>query len=420
MLPQPASLSPVLRASLCLVALRASSPAPPSVPKVFTREVVQGLIDEVEVGTNAAVLKVPYFVSRRKHPLPKDEGAKMIKAAADAEEVGSKRWVMLVSIYAFGRSRMLRGLERLARDAYDDLFQSQIEALNPDTVRIVNVAMVDFLRDFGKCWFDSVTRSPEGIRSLGRVAQLYLERPELCLVDLDFGPAMKELDGVEGAREALDKVVAAAREGEKGGTYVVLKRSALIYKPWKQSRALELLQQAEPLLPQDDAPETERFYGHVVDLLVHAKRMDDAVATQKRLVALSGRGQVRLMSLREQAGEKDVFAAGVTAVDFTKIGEKELQELFQTLRAEKKPDVAQSALRAYLGADRDRDPRYELWARFTLGSLLARTKPKEAEAVVAANRLKPPFRTVKARMYFGRLERLRRWIAKSGSSKRNE
>ncbi len=333
----------------------------------------------------------------------------MLEDAASSAPVGSKKWILVKSIYAFGRCRLHRGLDRIARDAYEQLLVGQTERFNSSASRAVNVALADFLKDFGSCKQHGVTRCAEGTRVLGRAVQLYLDRPELCHVELDFSSAVKELEGIDGAREALDDLVKGALDSQREPSYVVLKRSALVYKSWEPGRALKLLRQAEPLAPHEDADEMERFCGHLVDLLVEAELLQDAIVAQKTLMELTGRGQVRLMLLREQAGEKDAVSVGLAALDCTRIHEQELRRLFETLKAGRRFDMAQLALANYLQADRQREPGHELWARFRLAGLLVSDKKlAEARRIANTEHLKPPFNTVMARMYYRRLETLRR------------
>jgi len=374
---------------------------PPPVPKAFTRDVVQELIEKVDVGHNAVLLKVPYLVSRRKHPFQHHEGLKMMGEAAKSEEVGSKRWILLKSLYAFGR-RQRGGF--LDTTTYGELFRSQLDRSNSEASREVNVALADFLTGFKSCPYPHTIRSVEAAKTMELAAALYLAWPELRHTELDFGPVLKKAEGVNAVSEALDRAASAALAGERGKTYVVLKRAGMMYKPWKPEAALALFRQAEPLLDCKNADEVERLYRHLVDALAGLKRLDEALATQKKLKHLTGRGQVRLLVLREQVGQKGALEQGLAAMDYGNIGEKELYKLCSALAQDEKYDEMTLALTHYLGASRQRDPGYELWARYRLASILATHKKfEEAKKAASAGHLKPPFRTVMARVYHRRL-----------------
>lgn len=380
---------------------RATLADPPPVPKAFTREVVQELIAKVDVGYNAVLLKVPYLVSRRKHPFPHHEGLRMMREAVKSEEVGSKRWILLKSLYAFG-TRQRGGF--LDNKTYGQLFRSQLDRPNAQASRDVNVALVDFLTGLKSCPYPATIRSAQTAKTMELAAALYLVWPALRYRELDFGPALKKAEGVTAVRDALDKAASATLAGENGKTYVVLKRAGMLYKPWKPEAALALLQQAEPLLDREDTDEVERLYTHLVDALLALKRLDKALAAQEKLNDLTGRGQVRLLALREQAGQKGALGQGLAAMDYAQIGEKELYEFCNNLSRDRKYDEMVLALTHYLDASRRRDPGYELWARYRLAGILAnRKKFEEAEKIAAASHLKPPFKTARARVYHRRL-----------------
>jgi len=404
-----AGLAWVVLAALLLCDGAASGP--PKVPKVFTREVVQDLIDRVDEGANAALLRVPFFVPKH-HPCSRQEGLEMVKQALKAESVGSKRWVLLKIIYAFGQCRRWVGVDEVALDAYSEVFASQLERFRDDTARIVNVALADFLRELVPRKRRIGLPTDRTLEAVQRAAQLYVAHSELCYTEPNFGPALKKLRAMKADLAPLNEALEATLDGEKEPSFHVLTRAALVYKSWQPERALELLRQAEPRLPKDNADEAVRFYGHFVDLLVARKQTDDAIAAQKQLVALTGRGQVRLLALREASGDKTGGQSTLSSIDYATIGERELRELVDGLNQERKCGEAMAGLQAYRDAQRERSPGYELWARWSLGSMLLVSKrPDEAKQVANVGHLSPPFRTTMARMYYHRLDRLRRRIA---------
>ena len=377
--------------------------APPPVPKAFTREVVEELMAKVDEGHNAMVLKVPYLVSRRKHPFPHHEGLRMMREAVKLEKAGSKRWILLKSLCAFGGRQRGAFLEV---KTYAELFQNQLKQPNADASREVNIALADFLKGYSSCPYPATVRSAKTADAMRAALQLYLSWPELRHKELDFAPVLKKAKGIKIITDALGHAVSSALAGEHGSTYMVLKRSGAIYKPWKPLEALALFPKAEPLLDRKDAHETERFYTHVVDVLVALKRVDEPMAAQKKLHDLTGgRGQVRLMALREQAGEQGALGQGLSGLDYAKIGEKEMTALYGTLVREEKYDEVIAVLTQYLEAPRILDPGYELWARYRLASVHANRKSFErAREAADVSHLKPPFTTSRARIYHRRLE----------------
>lgn len=388
--------------------------APRNVPKTFDHATVTELVRKVEVGTNANILKVAYFVGRRPHPCSRNEGLKLIAKAIACENVGSRRWIILKTLYAFGNFREAAGSANDGFAAYQELFAQELKAYAPDTSRDLNVAMGDFLNVLGlssaEVWRNAKEISP----IILQVAELYVNHMDLSHVELSFDHASRRLAMPAG----LEAIVNRALEGEKGGNYIVLTRCAIVLKRWKPHRALGLLLSAEPLLPTKDAAKVQRFYGHMVDLLLRMKRTSEAITAQEKVVRLTGAGRARLMLLRHQNGEKNAIQDEIDSINYTTIDPKEISDMVDFLSRAKQSDATIRVLSGYLEAKREREPGDELWARYRLASLLVfKKRPDDARQVLTVNDLRGPFDTARARIYKARAARLLGQLTSSNKPK---
>ena len=75
---------------------------PPHMPPVFNKKVVAYLIADIDKNRSDVVLRVGYFGRRRKPLLPFEDGLQLVKIALAREKAGSRRWLLLESVYAFG------------------------------------------------------------------------------------------------------------------------------------------------------------------------------------------------------------------------------------------------------------------------------------------------------------------------------
>ena len=410
MIASTSSCRVVIATALASVPALVSHAAPPPVPAAFTPDEVSRLVRDTAVGGNAALLKAPYFLSRRPHPCSRAEGLWIISEALAEESQGTRRWVLLKSIYAFGCLRTGPTFRRDGFRAYNELFTAQLAQCDPDVSAEVCVAMNDCLRAIGSRRVRARALSDDTVEVLGLVARLYLTRPDLGHVELDFAPAVSRLRQV-GGREVLDAAARTALADDDKHSYWKLTRAALVYKPWRPEKALALLQSAEDKLLQGDAKEAQRFYDHMIDILVATKQRGQAVVVAERLTRLTGRGGARLALLRDSTDSGAALERWIDHVDYTKVSGKELDEAAMMLRQAGQTAAMETVLSRYLGAERTRDLGYELWARYRLGCLLLTRKAiPEARKVLLGDHLDRQPQTSRANMYRRRIQQLIRQV----------
>lgn len=389
-------------AALCTQG-RSSEAGPPNVPVSFDRPAVAHLIGNVEQGSNASILKVAYFASRKPHPCAGSDALGMLADAIRAEPDGSKRRLVLESVYAFGCFRVGSVSLDPGLAMYEHIFAPQSGYLRVDAAKVVGAAMQDCLgalagMEMAPKWFERKTQL------LLLVARAYVEHPEIPFADLDFGRAMEW--GVDIDRVA--RCIHKALDGQPGRSYTTLKRAAVVLEAVRPEESLSLLESAKPLLSEKDAEEVERFYRHYVGRLTAARRFDEAAAAQARATKLTGTGAASLMVLKYRKGDRAAVTEGIHALAYVTVDEKELRDLVDLLIEEKQLGVAEFALRSYLAAPRRRVSGPDLWARYTLASLLVQeAHVAEAREVAGSPWTEAELDTPMARIYYRRLKDLR-------------
>lgn len=397
---------------MALGALTLGSDLP--VPLAFDRQAVVQLIEHISEGSNASILKVPYFASRRQHPFAPREALPLLLDAAGQTPRGSPRWLLLRGVHAFACFRVGPDLVEAGYAAYEELFAFDAERFLPDQVGPMGGAMSEFLDTVAMPKGKAEGNVQRARRVLARVVTLYLTHMELDHPRLNF----REATTRGGGSKELRAVVEGILTGRNATSYPHLKRAALVLSGVAPGRAVELFLSAEPLLPADDGAEVAEFYGRLVDALASFGKLDEAIAAQERLVKRTGSGEVRLALLRQQrnGGEAGLSPDLGDLADAVSTP-AETADLVDTLVKQKQDESAITVLRKYLAGGVAHEAGDELWARFTLGSLLAANgRPAEARQAFRTDHLKRPFDTPKARTYARRIEFAMKRLPKSGEA----
>lgn len=80
------------------------------------------MLDKVDQEYNYPVLKVGYFLGRRKQPVTLQSGLKMVADRIKKEKVGSQRWLMFSSLQAFGLLHEGKSSTAPALEKYKQIF----------------------------------------------------------------------------------------------------------------------------------------------------------------------------------------------------------------------------------------------------------------------------------------------------------
>ena len=129
--------------SLSLFAGQATSaPDSPSVPAQFTAPLLSQMLDKVDQGFNYPVLKVGYFLGRRKQPVSLQAGLRMVEERVKKEKPGSQRWIMFEALQAFGLLHDGQSNLVPALNQYNRLF-SQVAVESDAKSRVIFLRVIE-------------------------------------------------------------------------------------------------------------------------------------------------------------------------------------------------------------------------------------------------------------------------------------
>ena len=372
----------------------------PVTPPVFNQSVVEKLLSGIDEPRNASLLKVGYFLQRKQPELPTGEGYAMVKAAAQAEPVGTKRWFWLENLLGFAAFRVAEADPQDGFDAYNAVFAhasdaAKVEAQYPFRQAITEYVAVSSTR-FRNLNLFSDPRTRDTLLkawTANAVAVRQPQKPGERNAEPDWKRAVELTHSAEALLPYVEKTLDDASIPKNFG---LLSASAAVLATPNPKRAVVVMQQAKAVLPRLngalDLNQAARFYGSLVQLLVDQNRLPEAVAEQQEFVKLTGRGQGDLLMLYKKSGDKNALQALLQELSAPTANEREINRAASALttfgRNPKAPDAkadgqAATLLETYLAPDRTRVIDEELQARLTLANIYLRQKqPVKAKAVL--------------------------------------
>lgn len=368
--------APSLRAleDVPVVAVPVARKRPP-IP-TFDAATVQKMVDAIDAPYNFTLLKIGYFTRRGAQPLALEEGYKLVKAAAEKETVGTRKWVLLQSLVGHAAFRV-EGLDTAEGfAAYDLLFKTASANAaavrsNPGLVSAVRAAANDYVASVSGR-FNSL-----GLQQDERTAQTFIAA-FLAYKALVGAPTKARLPepqwaaAIEGAnlQEQLVPIIDKALDDPRiSKSYSMLTAAALVYARTKPNTALLIFKTAKPFLPKDDLNEVSRFYGLWIDTLApvgkeDAESLGQAIAVQREMIASYGRGQARLLELLLRAKDAEGAAAELVGLQKADANESEILSAAEILKRRAMnfaaPDTqaktqAKALLQSYLDGERARN-----------------------------------------------------------------
>lgn len=358
-------------------------PTRPQVPASFDRKTVARLLADIDKPHNASALKVGYFLRRGQPALPTDEGFELLQAAAQAEPVGTQKWFLLQNLRAFAAFRVPGADTAQGFEAYKTIFDHASDAATSGAEYPLRQSIAEFVdsvpgrfNDFG---LSKDARTKELLIKAWTAYAVALGAPASSarVSEPNWKAALVKSESLEAFVPAVEKVMADAKVPK---TFALLVAAAAVFAPQKPDKASATLEAAKPLVPktrgQTDVNEAGRLYLPLVDLLVAAPRLPEAIAAQREFIQLSGRGQARLMLLVRKSGDEAATNQLLAELVDAKTDEREValaaSALFKLARDAKTPDPKAGAqavalLKSYLAAPRPRDVAASLQARLSLG-----------------------------------------------------
>lgn len=388
----------------CLLLLSSARAATrPVAPVSFDAPAVQKLIDGIDQSPNATILRTGYFMRREAQPLAAEDGFALLQKAAQQAPVDSKRWFVLQNTLAFAAFHLPAPKSAEGFAAYDTLFAHAPKAGDANALPALRQGISDYLLAVQGQLGDLKPQNERLTKTLGQAWVAYLSvlaqeaktKPKYATSEPMWALAVKAANLPEGFGAIVGKSLADPAQPK---TFTFYKAATSALAGSNPSRAVELLRQARPLLPQDSSTETAWYFSKLVGILEQQAVINDkgqsqpldkaklyeAIAVQQDRIKTTGRGHVHLAELSLMNGDEaalDTLVAQLSAADAP---EDEIFEagmlLARTNRNLKKagtPDVKivklqTDLMNSYLRAAR---PRSEVNAR-RARSLLNRTQKK--------------------------------------------
>ena len=368
-------------------------------PASFDRATVGRLLADIDKPYNASALKIGYFLRRGQPELPVLDGFELLQAAAQAEPVGTNKWFRLQNLLAFAAFRVPGADTSQGMDAYETLFNHAADAGKVNAAYTLRESIGEFVsavpgrfNDFG------LSRDERTKALLLRAWAAYavaLSAPMNGAVidEPNWTRALQKSESLEAFVPAVETLLDDAKLSPSFGLLVA---AAQVMAPTKPDKALALWERAKPMIPLRDGKaevnEAARLYVPLVQWLAAGERLPDAIANQREFVALTGRGQARLMLLLRQSGDEAATAQALASLGAANGNEAEIEDaaagLLQLAYTAKTPDAgakqqAVALLETYLAAPRARDMASELYARLRLANAYLRDdRLAEAERVL--------------------------------------
>lgn len=406
-----------LFAMLMGVAARpASAVPPPPMPTTFDRTTVQSLVDAIDEKHNASILKVGYFMHRGNAELAPVEGLELVKSALQKEQIGSKRWFALQLVIGFAGLRVSGASTGEALSAYDAIFDQATKvpgvAATPILVQAIHEYVFSVLGRYHdlhvpldvashdrtlKAW-DAYVLAAGSMKITGR-------EPAWADVIEDSFLNFKMMPRIE-------KLIA---DPQSPKTYGILMTSAAVLASDKPLQAIAVLEGAKSFLPSQDAAETKRLYGSLVELLKQVDKTKEAVKAQQEMIELTGQGRGPLAVMLWRNKDKSAFLKVLSELNGPVADEREINwvggallKLYRedTESNQKVAEAAEKLLTQYLAGPRKRQIEEELSARLILSEFLMRQQRRdEARLVLNVGDIAQQLKTERARSNYASIQR---------------
>ena len=409
---------PALFVSLLLaLAVAPGSSAPPPMPEAFDKQTVQRLIDAIDQGHNAIVLKIGLFARRTPQPLAVRDALSLLRSAVGGEKVGSRRWVLLQSVRGFAGLRIGSDTREEGIQAYTTVLGAIEEARKAGAAEDAERAIYDLVATIpGKYGAAHAVRAFEcrAILAEAMTAYLTLVNAGECH---DFPiPWMEAVDAV-GWCPGCESVLDSLHDSDHPASLALLNFASQVLCVDYPAEALAAQKSSRALLGAD-MPAMERYYARLVNLLVRAGKRSEAIASQREAIKATGHGSARLADLYRQCDDKTGEAAVLDGLHTPDADETDVIDaakmLLKAYRESRGADTSASdramgILTVYLDAHRKRDLEQELRARLTLAQLFVGAgRLDDARTLLADAPARPAMPTPTATLEFTAIERLQK------------
>ena len=404
-----------------------ASASAPQLPASFDKPLVQSLIEHVDEGQNAIILRMGYFARRGPQPFDQQAGLALLSDAVQKAETGSKKWFLLKSMQAFALLHVAGGDPGKAFAAYQAVFEEAGKAEQAGAVPALDHALYEFTVEMPG---DLGVRRGRGLDAAQAALPAAVTAYLLVLHDQLPQPYpirwMRAIGAVvQGAKlgakqaDAIGKpVMDAVSDPAFPRSYALYEMAAAVVQacdPDHPDRAEKLLR-VGIALPAVAGQGAERGYDDLVRLLTAQGRLKDAVAAQRERVERTGTGYAGLLDLYGRLEDIAGVSEVVRTVQAPGVADSELVDTAAVLARLAAGDKtfgsacsqAIDLLSRYLTRQGPRDIGQELRARFILAEIYAsQGKAADARKVIDGAQAKPPFASALPRRCYTALQMLR-------------
>jgi hypothetical protein len=275
-------------------------------PRLFDEATVSSLLTAIDTGRNVQYLKYGYFMARRRHPMPVEQGYSLLIKDLAQEPVGSRKWYEYQELAGFASFHM--------PDADPDggylAYMTALERFLQDRPMRMAPVIADTLADVGPI---VVERFP--ILSLNndpRTAVLATDAWKAgALVAGQPGTSLLRVRWTQLAQAGGQSLEAVVRQMYHSNSlprdYGMLVGSAGVLSKSDSKAAVIVLERAKPLLPTDNPAEVVRFYRALSDAYRITGSVQTGVRALEECVARTGRGRPELADMYRQSGQSNAL-----------------------------------------------------------------------------------------------------------------
>lgn len=390
-----------LRLSLALATLICSSvpllaaetpDRPPNIPTNFDKATVARLLNDVDQGQNDSILKIGYFLNRRRPLFPVTQGYQMAIGYLQVEVPYSRRWFTLQSLVGWAAIRLRQGDATQGLEAYSQVFSHYQEARRADASAVARSAIYEYVSVVSNpgnslSWDGADEREVQRVLQEAFLASLVLGERE------GFSPNWSTAirpDSKEEVSKFVQDIQSNLETQKTGVTLESIKSASTVLLQLDPQKALTLLKENEARFT---GVQHEWYEDATVDGLENQGQVKKAHTLQAERVNKSGLGYFRLLRSSiylknlNQTGWEEVDAV-LARISTSKEKGEEIIEISKFLKElgesgnplYKKEEVyprAVKLLTAYVEENQSKHSKSTLLARYYAASMLFALRNKE-------------------------------------------
>lgn len=406
---------------LCLCGCVLPAHCLPLMPQVFDRATVTNLLDTIDQPRHAMFLKAGYFTQRTAHPLPLEEGYKLLQAAAAQATPDTNKWFRLQALLGYAAFTVPKASYDDGFAAYNILFEHADEAAKVKAFYPLQEAVYDFVFSvptrLNKLGLQLDERVGSTLAKAWKAYVLRLSNEQKVAISLPSPPWAEAISSTYNHEIFMPLLEKTLADKNIPHSYELLKIAAVANEIAQRDRAIEILQEAKPLLPPDDPRETVWLYDTWQKMLFKQGKTQEIIPVLEERVQRMNRGHAELLEAYLRSGNEEGFQKVLALLSKPNAPEREIKEAamgmsqLYTEDKEKYKDVfgkPVSLLEQYLRVDRKRSVEMELWARLALYNVyLSDKEPDKAKDILKVEHIKTPLSSKVAEQMYKKIQKIK-------------